>query len=86
MATALPCQPTSLGPAPGRALGARWRTHLVGEVEAVMGARQLQRPGVGLFPLQATVHTDLRARRYQVMGRVVSRGGGAVSGAGLLTL
>lgn len=69
--------PRALPPSPS--LGSSPRdTHLVGEVEAVMGASQLQRPGVSLLPLQATVHADL-PRHMDVRGLGGMGGGGAGS-------
>lgn len=68
-----PAPPPPLGSCPrGPCSGPA--AHLVRQVEAVVGARQLQRPGVSLVPLQAAVHADLQEH----MG--LEHGGG---GAGL---
>lgn len=68
--------PSALLPPPR--LGSSPRdTHLVGEVEAVMGAGELQRPGVSLLPLQAAVHADLPQHTgVRGLGGMGGRGGG----------
>ena len=57
----LPSPSPSAGVPPlGTCWGPPRATHLVGEVEAVVGARQLQGLGVSLVPFQAAVHADLQ--------------------------
>lgn len=55
-------------------------THLVGEVEAIIGTFELQRPSECLFPLHTTVNANL----LRQVGVLAGLGAGARAGAGWL--